>query len=136
MEMEIDSNKGNLFNKVLLYFSTPSKPTCIIHGGSDGGSEYPKRQSFPFFLLFLFRNSLISPQQWCCREKSKLFYCVPFRVPVLFDSVFYGSLDTLHMHAHKDAPKRTRTHTHTNAHGHASAHTCTHAKRVHAGKHK
>ena len=46
----------------------------------------------PFFAVL--RNSLILPHQWRSTEKSRPLHCQPLRVPVLFDSVFCGSLDT------------------------------------------
>lgn len=44
----------------------------------------------------VLRNSLILPHQWHSTEKSRPLLCQPLRVPVLFDSVFCGSLDTPH----------------------------------------
>lgn len=96
MAAQINTNKANLSNKVLLYFSHPLKHTSYNLWGEclDLRSESLK-SSAPLSSLFaVLRNSLILPHQWRSTEKSRPLYCQPLRVPVLFDSVFCGSLDT------------------------------------------
>lgn len=91
MAMQINTNKANLSNKVLLYFSYPLKHT---HYNLLGGIVWICGL-LPFLPFFgVLRNSLILPHQWHSPEKSRLLHCQPHRVPVLFDSVFCGSLDT------------------------------------------
>lgn len=96
MAAQINTNKANLSNKVLLYFSYPLKHTSYNLWGEclDLKSESLK-SSVPLSSLFaVLRNSLILPHQWRSTEKSRPLHCQPLRVPVLFDSVFCGSLDT------------------------------------------
>lgn len=62
---------------------------CLdLRSGSLKGAA-PLSSSFA-----VLRNSLILPHQWHSTEKSRPLHCQPLRVPVLFDSVFCGSLDT------------------------------------------
>lgn len=96
MLAQIHTNKANLSNKVLLYFSHPLKHTRYNLWGEclDLRSESLK-SSDPLSSLFaVLRNSLILLHQWRNTEKSRPLHCRPLRVPVLFDSVFSGSLDT------------------------------------------
>lgn len=97
MAAQINTNKANLSNKVLLYFIHPLKHTSYnLWGGGclDLRSESLK-SSAPLSSLFaVLWNSLILPHQWRSTEKSRPLHCQPLRVPVLFDSVFCGSLDT------------------------------------------
>lgn len=96
MEAQINTNKANLSNKVLLYFCHPLKHTSYNLWGEclDLWSESFK-SSAPLSSLFaVLRNSLILPHQWCSTEKSRPLHCQSLRVPVLFDNVFCGSLDS------------------------------------------
>lgn len=96
MAAQTNTNKANLSNKVLLYFSHPLKHTSYNLWGKclDLRSESLKSSSPLSSLFAVLRNSLILPQQWRSTEKSRPLHCQPLRVPVLFDSVFCGSLDT------------------------------------------
>lgn len=97
MAVQISTNKANLFNKMLLSFSYPLKHTRYnLCGGTVWiwGRNLSKA-ALPFSsVLAVLWNSLISPHQWCSTEKSRLPHCQALRVPVLFDSVFCGSLDS------------------------------------------
>lgn len=96
MAAQIHINKANLSNKVLLSFSHLLKYTRYNLWGEclDLKSESLK-SSYPLSSLFaVLRNSLILLHQWCSTEKSRPLHCQPLRGPVLFDSVFCGSLDT------------------------------------------
>lgn len=99
MAVQINTNKANLSNKVLLYFSHPLKHTSynLLGGGAgclDLRSESLKSSATLSSLFAVLMNSLILPHQWRSTEKSRPLHCQPLRVPVLFDSVFCGSLDT------------------------------------------
>lgn len=96
MAAQINTNKANLSNKVLLYFSHPLKHTSYNLWGEclDLRSESLKSTAPLSSLFAVLRNSLILPHQWRSTEKSRPLHCQPLRVPVLFDSVFCGSLDT------------------------------------------
>lgn len=96
MAAQIHINEANLSNKVLLYFSHLLRYTRYNLWGEclDLKSESLK-SSYPLSSLFaVLRNSLILLHQWCSTEKSRPFHCQSLRGPVLFDSVFCGSLDT------------------------------------------
>lgn len=96
MAVQINTNKANLSNKVLLYFSHPLKHTSYNLWGEclDLRSESLKSSATLSSLFAVLMNSLILPHQWRSTEKSRPLHCQPLRVPVLFDSVFCGSLDT------------------------------------------
>lgn len=96
MAAQINTNKANLSNKVLLYFSHPLKHTSynLWRECLDWRSDSLKSSALLSSLFAVLRNSLILPHQWRSTEKSRPLYCQPLRVPVLFDSVFCGSLDT------------------------------------------
>lgn len=96
MAVQINTNKANLSNKVLLYFFLPLKHTSHNLRGEclDLRSESFKSTAPLSSLFAVLRNSLILPHQWRTIEKSRLLYCQPLRVPVLFDNIFCGSFDT------------------------------------------
>lgn len=95
MAVQINTNKANLSNKVLLYFFLPLKHTSHNLRGEclDLRSESFKSTAPLSSLFAVSRNSLILPHQWRTIEKSRLLYCQPLRVPVLFDNIFCGSFD-------------------------------------------
>lgn len=95
MAAQINTNKANLSNKVLLYFFLPLKHTSHNLRGEclDLRSESFKSTAPLSSLFAVLRNSLILPHQWWSTEKSRLLYCQPLRVPVLFDNIFCGSFD-------------------------------------------